>query len=593
MNPTLNVEPLTGFQRGKKRTFNDGEVILGTNESCHIRFDATWDKTVSAKHATLRCNGGAWTIEDHSRDGTFNAGRRITREPLTCETTIELGKGGPKVKLSVTTVAESAPPVHTGHTSAERPVPVVTATPVAPARMEPSHAPAAPGRPSSRPKWLPAAIAAAVVLLIVGGIVMMFASKKSAPDGKAGAAGAKWELVVEMGGEIFPSFLVASATMKESPFDKIYDSPDRLGDKRGVIGVEIVSPAANAKVRVEIGENEILRASVLDTELPEAGKTYRLFPKVDYRYEALSKIKQTLPTTINAKVTMDGAAAGQKAMTVRVASINDCPFNLAVKGSGDDADYMNMGWMFAAYVNENHPISDELRREALKSGIVQEFLGYQRGKEGVYLQVFAIWNALQQRGVRYSNITTTPGASKEVYSQYVRFVDQSINNSQANCVDGSVLFASILRQIGIEPVLVLVSGHMFVGFYLDPQGKELDFLETTMLGHSPDSTSGGTDGRSVTGAGVRTIAAVRGIIEPAVNAGINAKSSQESFLAAIHTARKEAKENFQQDDGAVARILSGYNSRAYQTQKKSTAQCQIMPVAKAREMGVLPIGYQP
>src|SRR2546429_7045198 len=38
-----------------------------------------------------------------------------------------------------------------------------------------------------------------------------------------------------------------------------------------------------------------------------------------------------------------------------------------------------LGWMFAAYVNENHPFSDQLRKEALDAGIVRNFSGYQTG----------------------------------------------------------------------------------------------------------------------------------------------------------------------------------------------------------------------
>src|SRR5205814_10383736 len=66
-------------------------------------------------------------------------------------------------------------------------------------------------------------------------------------------------------------------------------------------------------------------------------------------------------------------------------------------------------------------------------------------------QVLAVWAALQKRGIKYSSTTTTPGGSSEVYSQYIRFVDQSIDNTQANCADGSVLFASMLRKLSIKP----------------------------------------------------------------------------------------------------------------------------------------------
>jgi hypothetical protein len=45
-----------------------------------------------------------------------------------------------------------------------------------------------------------------------------------------------------------------------------------------------------------------------------------------------------------------------------------------------------------------------------------------------------------------------------------------------------VLFASLLYKISIEPVLVHKPGHMFVGYYLDEGHKQIEFLETTLLG---------------------------------------------------------------------------------------------------------------
>ncbi|MFZ8431498.1 hypothetical protein ACO1MU_14375, partial [Staphylococcus aureus] len=68
-----------------------------------------------------------------------------------------------------------------------------------------------------------------------------------------------------------------------------------------------------------------------------------------------------------------------------------------------------------------------------------------------------------------------------VSSQHVRFIDDSVRVRQANCIDGTVLFASILRKIGIDPLIVLVPGHAFLGFYLDGQRRQIAFLETTMM----------------------------------------------------------------------------------------------------------------
>ena len=44
------------------------------------------------------------------------------------------------------------------------------------------------------------------------------------------------------------------------------------------------------------------------------------------------------------------------------------------------------------------------------------------------------------------------------------------------------MFASLLRAINIEPILVRIPGHMFVGYYTDSQHKDMNFLEMTMIG---------------------------------------------------------------------------------------------------------------
>src|SRR5204863_931251 len=103
----------------------------------------------------------------------------------------------------------------------------------------------------------------------------------------------------------------------------------------------------------------------------------------------------------------------------------------------------------------------------------------------VYRQVFALWYALTARDLRYSDITTTAGESEIVYSQHVRLLDESVNNAQANCADGSLLMASLLRKIGIEAYHVMVPGHCYLAFALDNEGKNLAALETTLLQSAP------------------------------------------------------------------------------------------------------------
>ena len=100
--------------------------------------------------------------------------------------------------------------------------------------------------------------------------------------------------------------------------------------------------------------------------------------------------------------------------------------------------------------------------------MVDGFDAYQSHDPGtVLLQVFAVWEALRQHNIRYSDIGTTTTESDSLYSLHVRFIEEALSESHANCVDASVLLAAVLRRMGIDTFLVMEPGHMFLGIYLD------------------------------------------------------------------------------------------------------------------------------
>jgi hypothetical protein len=275
--------------------------------------------------------------------------------------------------------------------------------------------------------------------------------------------------------EIFPSFILANATRKQPP----KTAPNFFGDYWGTVGVSVVSPRDDAKVRLEVQLDQISEPSSTEVSLPRQGEKYFLSPTIRYRYADLVRIRQ--PITINAIFTLyvDNERIGQTTRAVRVRSVNDAPFARV----GKNGRYQDYSWIFAAYVNENHPWIDQVLRQTLNIPvpIVRSFVGYQQGPREVLNQVFAIWYYFQRSGFTYSSITTPTGFTEGVHSQYVRFFEDSIKTSQSNCIDGTVLFASILRRIGIEPFIVLVPGHAFLGFYLDGQRQTAAYLETTAM----------------------------------------------------------------------------------------------------------------
>ena len=303
----------------------------------------------------------------------------------------------------------------------------------------------------------------------------------------------EWTPEVAMDHQFFPSLVIATASVRPVD-DEEAKTPDPylLGDKFGLLGVSIKVPSANSNVKITIKENDVIAATTWTGKLAEANHDYYIAPKVNYKFDHLRKVTQQVPLNVDFEVEVNGKSLGDKTETLQIRSINDCPYGVAnseetVDDENVEGGSADLGWMYAAYVNEGHPFIDKILKEALATKIVDNFDGYQdKDPVEVLRQVFAIWTVLQKHGIKYSNITQTPGSSPLVNSQYVRFLDQSVENTQANCVDGSVLFASILRKIDIAPFLVSVPGHMYVGFYItDPEEEdEPEFvgLETTMIG---------------------------------------------------------------------------------------------------------------
>ena len=287
---------------------------------------------------------------------------------------------------------------------------------------------------------------------------------------------ATWEAKFEFDNELYPSYVLTVSGLRMAELPSEY-----IGDPTGIAEVWIVSSVPNAKVHVEIKVEGWANLSELDAVLPVAGKRYRLAPYLRYDFRLLAKTNQSYPAQVEYSVKVNDIDLGGEMLPIRIRSVNDVPFYTDKGIDGEPGDYK---FLFAGYVNESHPSIQTLLQEALKGKAVDSFMGYQTNPVGVSRQVLAIWNALQRRHVRYSNIATPSASSPSgtVYSQAVRFVDETIDSLQANCVDGSVLFASALYKIGIHPILVLKPEHMFVGYWLDKGHSSYEFLETTIVG---------------------------------------------------------------------------------------------------------------
>ena len=111
--------------------------------------------------------------------------------------------------------------------------------------------------------------------------------------------------------------------------------------------------------------------------------------------------------------------------------------------------------------------------ESNKSAAAQE--------QATYLQAKAIYRALQQKGVSYVKSSLTFGGHQDV-SERVRMPFESLHQVSANCIDGAVMYASLFENLGMDPVVVLVPGHAYVGVRTSKQSENYLFIETSLTG---------------------------------------------------------------------------------------------------------------
>lgn len=117
--------------------------------------------------------------------------------------------------------------------------------------------------------------------------------------------------------------------------------------------------------------------------------------------------------------------------------------------------------------------------KAIQDDPAAGFDGYQafdrgepRARESVDRQVQAIWSALlHDRPLDYIN--PPPGYAED--SQRIRPPGEVLEGGQGTCIELALLFAACLELVGIHPVVFLLEGHAFPGYWSDSNAYE-EFL---------------------------------------------------------------------------------------------------------------------
>ncbi len=107
--PTIVVQliHILGPMKGEIQEFVDPVITIGRHPSCHVRFPADLT-TISRQHAEIIREGNQFKLVDHSTNGTFVNGKRVTETYLKNGDVLTFAEeGGPKVSF-LTQVKEAA-----------------------------------------------------------------------------------------------------------------------------------------------------------------------------------------------------------------------------------------------------------------------------------------------------------------------------------------------------------------------------------------------------------------------------------------------------------------------------------------------------
>ena len=214
----------------------------------------------------------------------------------------------------------------------------------------------------------------------------------------------------------------------------------------------------NITVKAEF-EPEFAKPFVYELGTAEAGRSTEISPvKLTLSTEMLFSMTEKTAGNIHIS-----AVSGEE-----ILAETDIPVDILACDEWSGA--LIMPELIAVFTAPNHPrVSETVSRASVymqKWTGSPSFTGYQSEDPNVVKQqAAAIYAALQEENIAY----TVPPASFEQSGQRVRLPYTVLSEKRGTCLDLSLLFASCLEQIGLNPLIILVRGHCLGGFWLEDE----------------------------------------------------------------------------------------------------------------------------
>lgn len=242
-------------------------------------------------------------------------------------------------------------------------------------------------------------------------------------------------------------------------------------------------------VKLYVGSDEFPYTTTLDFDRSPRALHGEI--RVPLTWEYVRGLEESVRTTLYWKVTHGGATVREDTRPITLLPVEEWEY-----GRREDELWL------PSFVLPRDPgvlrIVDRARHyvRALTDDPAAGFAGYQvveegadDPSEGVDLQVRAIWSALLHD---FDLVYINPPPSYSDTTQRLRSPSEVLDSGSGTCIDLSLLVASCLEYVEIYPVIFLLEGHAFPGYWRSEADHE-HFIEADHLFEAVDEKRGSGD----------------------------------------------------------------------------------------------------
>lgn len=187
----------------------------------------------------------------------------------------------------------------------------------------------------------------------------------------------------------------------------------------------------------------------------------------------------------NIKITWDNAQEDdeiEESFDFKIANRNEFFFtNLPSEEIAGWRDIYANDVLLPCFITPNDPIVKYYTQNIQEKILKGEQAGVTKSEEDAVRFLMGIYQATLQSGMVYSSTKGIPATLQDQsqISQHNRLPREVITGNTGLCLELSLLYASVLSNAGLDPIIYLVPGHAYPGFRLNGQFYA---LEATMIG---------------------------------------------------------------------------------------------------------------